>query len=143
MAQNVIINGVTYQNVPEVNVPKSGGGTARFMDTSDATMNASQGLAGATFYANGEKKTGNIPSKAAATITPTSADQTIAAQQYLSGAQTVEGIVCTNLTAANIAQGVTVKIGTASDDDSVATVVGSLSAVVVSQNSTTKVLTIS
>lgn len=25
MAQNVIINGVTYQNVPEVDIPKSGG----------------------------------------------------------------------------------------------------------------------
>ena len=36
MAQNVIINGVTYQSVPEVNIPKSGGGTAKFMDTDDA-----------------------------------------------------------------------------------------------------------
>ena len=33
MAQNVIINGVTYQNVPEVDIPKSGGGSAKFMDT--------------------------------------------------------------------------------------------------------------
>ena len=30
MAQNVIINSVTYQNVPEVDIPKSGGGTAKF-----------------------------------------------------------------------------------------------------------------
>ena len=36
MAQNVVINGVTYQNVPEVNIPKSGGGTAKFFDTADA-----------------------------------------------------------------------------------------------------------
>lgn len=143
MAQSVIINGVTYQNVPEVDIPLNGGGTAKFMDTSDATMNASQGLAGATFYANGEKKTGNIPSKAAATITPTSADQTIAASQYLSGAQTIEGIVCTNLTAANIASGVTVKVGTASDDDSVTSVTGTLSAAVISQDSGTKILSIS
>mgnify|MGYP003317077553 CR=1 FL=1 len=35
MAQNVIINGVTYQNVPEVDIPKSGGGTAKFFDASD------------------------------------------------------------------------------------------------------------
>lgn len=27
MAQNVIINGVTYQNVPEVDIPKNGGGS--------------------------------------------------------------------------------------------------------------------
>jgi hypothetical protein len=143
MAQNVIINGVTYQNVPEVNIPKSGGGTAKFMDTSDANALQGEILSGKTAYVNGSKVTGNIASKAAATITPTSADQTISAQQYLSGAQTIEGIVCTNLSSANIAQGVTVKIGTASDDDSVATVVGSLSAVVVSQDSTTKVLSIS
>ena len=30
MAQNVVINGVTYQNCPEVDIPKSGGGTAKF-----------------------------------------------------------------------------------------------------------------
>ena len=36
MAQNVVINGVTYQNVPEVDIPLSGGGTAKFMDTTDA-----------------------------------------------------------------------------------------------------------
>lgn len=29
MAQNVVINGVTYSNVPEVDMPKSGGGTAK------------------------------------------------------------------------------------------------------------------
>ena len=34
MAQNVIINGVTYQNVPEVDIPQSGGGTAKFYDAS-------------------------------------------------------------------------------------------------------------
>ena len=29
MAQNVIINGVTYSAVPEVDIPKSGGGTGQ------------------------------------------------------------------------------------------------------------------
>lgn len=32
MAQNVIINGVTYQNCPEVDIPKQGGGTALAQD---------------------------------------------------------------------------------------------------------------
>ena len=95
-------------------------------------------LSGKTAYVNGSKITGNIASKAAATITPTSADQTINASQYLSGAQTIEGIVCANLSSANIASGVTIKIGTASDDDSVASVTGSLSAAVISQDSGTK-----
>ena len=143
MAQNVVINSITYQNVPEVDVPLSGGGTAKFMDTSDADAVAGDILNNKKAYVNGVKITGNIASKAAATITPTSASQTIASGQYLSGAQTIEGVVCTNLIAANIASGVTVKIGTATDDDSVASVTGQLSAAVISQDGTTKVLSIS
>ena len=143
MAQNCVINSVQYNNVPEVDIPLVGGGTAKFMDTSDANAAAGDMLSTKTAYVNGSKITGNIASKAAATITPTSADQTIAASQYLSGVQTIEGIVCTNLTAANIANGVTVKIGTATDDDSVTSVTGQLSAAVISQDSGTKVLSIS
>ena len=146
MAQNVVINGVTYQNVPEVDIPISGGGTAKFMDTTISGGNgatASDILSPKKAVVNGEEVTGSISSKAAATYTPTSSAQTITAGQYLSGAQTIEAVVCSNLTAANIAQGVTVKIGTATDDDSVASVTGSLSAAVISQDGTTKILSIS
>lgn len=130
MAQNVIINGVTYQNVPEVNIPKSGGGTAKFMDTSDANAAAGDILASKTAYVNGTKLTGQISSKAAATYMPTTSDQTIAAGQYLSGVQTIKGDA--NLLPVNIAQGV-----------SIFGVAGSLSSPVISQDSTTKVLSIS
>ena len=61
MAQNVVINGVTYQNVPEVDIPKSGGGTAKFTDTADATLdNGGKLLTGVTAYANGTKYTGTL-----------------------------------------------------------------------------------
>lgn len=94
-------------------------------DTSDATLNnGNQMLSGVTAYSQGTKYTGTIQSQAAQTITPTTTNQTIASGKYLTGVQTIEGIVCTNLTAENIADGVTVKIGTATDDDSVTSVTG-------------------
>ena len=131
MAQNVIINGVTYQNVPKVNIPKATSGTAEFVDTADATLDSgAKMLDGVTAYANGTKYTGSISSKAAATYTPTTSAQTIAAGQYLSGAQTIAGD--TNLTAANIANGVTIF-----------NVTGTLSAATITQDSSTKVLSIS
>ena len=130
MAQNVIINGVTYQSVPEVDIPKSGGGSAKFMDTADASATAGEILSGKTAYVNGTKLTGQIQSKAAQTYTPTTSDQTIASGQYLSGAQTIKGDA--NLTAVNIASGVTI-FG----------VEGSLTSATISQDSTTKVLSIS
>lgn len=131
MAQNVIINGVTYQNVPKVNIPKATSGTAEFVDTSDANLdNGNKMLSGSTAYANGVKYTGSISSKAAQTYTPTTSDQTINAGQYLSGAQTIKGDA--NLQAGNIANGITI-FG----------VTGSLSAAVISQDSSTKVLSIS
>lgn len=62
MAQNVIINGVTYQTVPEVDIPKSGGGTAKFYDTADATINSNaQLLNGVSAYgSDGTKYSGNV-----------------------------------------------------------------------------------
>ena len=49
-------------------------------------------LSGKTFTSqNGIKVAGTIPSKGAATITPGTSNQTIAAGQYLSGAQTIAG----------------------------------------------------
>ena len=65
-----------------------------------------------------------VSTKGATTYTPTTTDQTIASGCYLTGTQTIEGIVCSNLTASNIKSGVTVKIGTATDDDSVTSVTG-------------------
>lgn len=52
---NVIINGVSYNSVPSVQIPRSGGGgNAVFYDTSDATAAAANILAGYSAYgANG------------------------------------------------------------------------------------------
>lgn len=92
--------------------------------TSDANATAAQILSGKTAYVNGVKISGTIPSKAAATYNTSNSDQTIAAGQYLSGKQTIRKVTTTNLTAANIKRGVTVKVGDAGDDDRVTSVTG-------------------
>ena len=129
MAQSVVINGVTYADVPEVDIPLSGGGTAKFMDTSAGDAAAGDMLSGKKAYAGGQMVTGNIPSKAAATYTPGTSDQTIQAGQYLSGAQTISGDA--NLVSSNILKNVTI-FG----------VTGNLALPSISQDSTTKVLSI-
>lgn len=220
MAKNVVINGVTYQNVPSVQIPLSGAsGNAEFFDTSDATLDSgAKMLSGNTAYANGVKYTGSISTKtgtditasgdtvtvpagyyasqntksvasgsatgpssvsgtsatvstgtntltlsktvsitpvvsagyvsagtaanasvsltasvttkAAATITPSTSNQEIAAGTYLTGKQTISGDA--NLVASNIKSGV-----------SIFGVAGALTSATVSQDSTTKVLSIS
>ena len=87
MAQNVVINGVTYQNVPEVDIPKSGGGTAKFMDTSDATLaSGDEMLDGVTAYAGSTKITGTIVSKSSSDLTASGATVTAPAGYYASSA---------------------------------------------------------
>ncbi len=77
---------------------------AQTIAATTGTAAASDVLSGKTFNsANGIGLTGTIASKAAATYTPGTADQTITAGQYLSGAQTIKGDA--NLVAGNIAVG--------------------------------------
>lgn len=63
-----------------------------------------------TAWVNGNKITGTIPSKGAATYYATTSDQSIGSGQYLSGAQTIKKITQTNLTGANILKGKTISI---------------------------------
>ena len=220
MAQSVVIRSVTYQDVPSVEIPLSGGGgNAVFVDTSDATLDDAAYLpSGVTAYADGTKYTGtasendssdltvsgatvtvpagfygsqasatissgsatpastisatgasvstgtntltlsksvsntptvsagyissgtagnssvsltaSVTTKAAATITPGTSNQTIASGTYLTGAQTISGDA--NLVAGNIVYG-----------KSIFGVSGTAQIPVISQDSTTKVLSIS
>ena len=143
MAQNVIINGVTYPNVPEVDIPKSGGGSAKFYDASGADFAAVDLRNGKKGIGASGEITGSMPEKAAAAYNPSTSDQTIQGSQYLAGAQTIRAVTVENLQAQYIAQGVVVKVGCEADDDCIASVTGALSSVVVSQDATTKVLSIS
>lgn len=109
MAQNVIINGVTYSNVPEVNIPKSGGGTAVFYDTSDATANAADVLSGATFYKNG-KQTGTMPNngQTGGTISTKAGTVTIPAGKTTGGTVSISAAEQAKIIAGNIKAGVSI-----------------------------------
>ena len=59
MAQNITLLGASYQNVPAVDLPKTGGGTARFADPSVTTATESDVASGKIFLkADGSQGTG-------------------------------------------------------------------------------------
>lgn len=134
MAQNVIINGVTYQNVPEVDMPKSGGGTAKFYDT--ASADAAQGdiLSGKKAYGSSGELSGSMANNGATggTISTKAGTVTIPAGYTSGGTVSLASAAISDCVAANILNGKTI-LGQA----------GSLTVPTISQNSTTKVLSIS
>lgn len=61
MAQNVKINGVTYSNVPSVQIPKDAGGeNAVFYDTASSTATASDIVSGKVAYNSNGAVTGSL-----------------------------------------------------------------------------------
>lgn len=89
--QNVIINGVTYADVPEVNIPLEtphGSTThAVFTDTSDATLTSGdQMLSGVSAYSKGSYISGTIVPKAASDLTVSGATVTVPAGYYSASA---------------------------------------------------------
>lgn len=134
MAQNVIINGVTYQNVPEVDIPKSTSGTAKFYDTASADAAASEILSGKKAYGASGEITGSMSNNGATggTISTKAGTVTIPAGYTTGGTVSISSTEQAKIIASNIKSGVTL-LGVA----------GSLSLPSISQDSTTKVLSIS
>lgn len=131
MAQNVIINGVTYQNVPEVDIPKSGGGTAKFYDTAGANVSATDILTGKTAYGSSGSVNGSMPDNGSTSGTIGTKAGTVSIPAGYTTGGTVSLTNVTDCVAANILTG-----------KSILGVNGSLSMPSISQDSTTKVLTI-
>lgn len=133
MAQNVIINGVTYANVPEVDIPKSGGGTAKFFDTASATAAAADILTGKTAYGASGSVSGSMANNGATsgTISTKAGTVTIPAGYTTGGTVSLASSAVADLTASNVLTGKTI-LGVA----------GTLSLPSISQDATTKVLSI-
>ena len=132
MAQNVIINGVTYSNVPEVDIPKSGGGTAKFYDTAAADVSASDVLSGKKFAGASGMDTGSMANNGATggTIGAKAGTYTIPAGFTSGGTVTLTNV--SDCVSGNILNG-----------KSILGVSGSLTLPTISQDGTTKVLSIS
>ena len=132
MAQNVVINGVTYQNVPEVDIPKSGGGTAKFYDTAGADVTAGDLLTGKTAYGSSGSISGSMANNGSTsgTISTKAGTVTIPAGYTSGGTVGLSGV--DDCVSANILTGKTI-LG----------VSGSLAMPSISQDSTTKILSIS
>lgn len=70
MAKKVIINGVTYSDVPYVNIPLADGeGNAKFVDTDSGNAAAADLRSGKKAWVGGSEVTGSVPVKSAADVT--------------------------------------------------------------------------
>ena len=68
------------------------------------------------YHSGSGKVSQSVSTKGAATYYATTADQTIAANQYLTGVQTIKKLTQTGLSAANILNGTTIKINNGNAD---------------------------
>ncbi len=132
MAQNVIVNGVTYQDVPEVDIPKSGGGTAKFYDTEAATVSAEDILTGKTAYGASGSVSGSMANNGSTSGTIGTKSGTVAIPAGYTSGGTVSLTNVTDCVSGNILSG-----------KSILGVSGSLVMPTISQDSTTKILSIS
>lgn len=134
MAQNVVINSVTYSNVPEVDIPKSGGGTAKFYDTAGADFAAGDLLTGKTAFGASGAVPGSMANNGSVTdeISTKAGTVTIPAGYTSGGTISLKASAVSDLTSGNLLSGKTV-LG----------VSGSLAMPSISQDGTTKILSIS
>ena len=129
---SVVINGVTYQQVPQVQIPKSGSGTATFYDATDCDAVAANVLSGKKFIGSSGEDTGSMANNGSTggTIGSKAGTYTIPAG-YTSGG-TVSLTNVSDCVAGNILSG-----------KNILGVSGNLAMPTISQDATTKILSIS
>lgn len=130
----IIINGNQYNEAEGIDVPKTGGGNARFYYTGDSTATAGDLLTGKTAVGAAGKISGSMPANGATggTISTKAGVVTIPAGHTTGGVVGISETEQAKIIATNIRQGVEI-LGE----------LGTMSAPVVSFNTVTHILTIS
>lgn len=131
---SVVINSVTYASCPEVDIPKSGGGTAKFFYTGDANVSAADLLTGKTAFGSNGSVSGSMADNGSTsgTISTKAGTVVIPSGFTTGGTVSLASAAVSDCLAANILTGKTI-LGVA----------GTLAMPSISQDSTTKILSIS
>ena len=132
MAQNVVINSVTYADVPEVDIPKSGGGTAKFFDTASADFAAGDLLSGKTAFGASGSVPGSMADNGSTSGTIGTVNGTVSIPAGYTSGGTVSLTNVSDCVAGNILSG-----------KSILGINGNLAMPTISQDSTSKILSIS
>lgn len=129
---SVVINSVTYSAVPEVDIPKSGGGTAKFYYTGDADAAAGDILSGKVAFGASGSISGNMANNGSTGGTIGAVNGTVTIPAGYTSGGTVSLTNVSDCQSSNILSG-----------KSILGVSGNLAMPSISQNSTTKILSIS
>lgn len=117
----------TITVAPSISIDSAGKITASNSGSKAVTPTVSAGYVSSgtagTVTVNGSN-TKQMTTKAATTFNISTSDQSIAASTYLTGAQTFRKIVTSNISAGNIKQGVTIKVGDSGSSTRIANVTG-------------------
>ena len=166
MSQSVVINGVTYSSVPSVTIPKQGGGDATFWDTTGASAASGDILQGKTAFGSAGSISGSMTNNGymQGGISTADGHYTIPAGYTSGGTVSITAAEQAKLVTGNIKSGVTIlgvsgKSSVVDTSDATATAVtifsgatayvngskitGTMTTPSISQDSTTKVLSIS
>lgn len=106
----VVINGVSYSSVPEVDIPKQGGGTAIFYDASQTTVAAGDVLSGKLFVGSSGEDTGSMANNGSTsgTISTKAGTVTIPSGYTSGGTVSILASAVSDLTSSTLLAGKTV-----------------------------------
>ena len=106
----VVINSVVYNSCPEVDIPKQGGGTAKFYYTGDATVAAADVLTGKTFFNGSGSDTGSMANNGSTsgTISTKAGTVTIPAGYTSGGTVSIQASAVSDLSSSTLLSGKTV-----------------------------------